>query len=109
MVFELTEEEPVVMEYMLFMRHTDFLPNYLPICHSEPFKTVRNILQEGMRRGEVKQQDVFVAGISFTGVILRAAELRLVGVYQNSLRDNFDCFMANAWNTVKTYDHQEEE
>jgi len=101
MVFEATEQDPVVMEYMLFLRHTEFLPNSLPICHSEAFQIVRNILQEGMNRGEVKTQDIFVAGISYTGVVLRAADLRLSGVYLHNLTECIDIFHENAWNAVK--------
>lgn len=101
LVFETTEREPIIMEYMLFLRHTEFLNNCLPICHSEPFQAVRYILKEGMTRGEVKTQDVFIAGISFTGLVLRAAELKLLGVFQKSLLETLDDFMENAWNAVK--------
>ena len=101
LVFEMTEQEPIIMEYMLFLRHTEFLSNSLPICHSAPFQTVRNILKEGMASGEVKTQDVFVAGISFTGVVLRAAELKLLGIFKYSLLESLEDFMNNAWNAVK--------
>lgn len=101
LIFEFAEQEPVVMEYMLFMKHTEFLPKSVPICHSEPFQIVRDILREGIEKKEVKEQDNFVAGISFTGVILRAVELRLAGVYCQSLTETIDSFMENAWCAVK--------
>lgn len=106
LVFNYTEQDPIVMEYMLFMRHAEFLHECTPICHSEPFKVVRQILWEGMQRQDVKQQDDFVAGISFTGVILRAVELRLADVYRHSLTENIEIFMENAWCAVK-YRHSE--
>lgn len=101
LVFEITEQDRIVMEYMLFVRHTEFLKDSAPICYSEPFKILRDILHAGMETQEIKQQDVFVAGISFTGIILRAVELRISGVYRHNLINSIDNFMENAWNAVK--------
>ena len=101
LVFEIAEHDPLVMEYMLFVRHTEFLHDSVPICDSKPFRTIRDILRDGMEKQEIKQQDVFVAGICFTGIILRAVDLRLAGIYPNSLLGTLDGFMENAWNAIK--------
>lgn len=74
LVCELTEADPVMMEYMLFMKHEEFLVDSPPICFTEPFKLLQKNLQKGIAQGEIRVEDCMIAGLTFTGVILRAAE-----------------------------------
>ncbi|MBW6508160.1 MAG: TetR/AcrR family transcriptional regulator [Desulfuromonadales bacterium] len=100
-VFEVTEKDPTRMEYLLFMRHADFLEDMPPVCLTEPFRLVRQIVTEGMSRGEVKQGDFFVSAVSFTGIILRAAQLNLQCVLPRPLSELSAEFIQNAWDAIK--------
>ena len=42
-----------------------------------------------------------MSAVSYTGVILRAAELRIQGVLQTPLSDCQDALIANAWAAIK--------
>ncbi|WP_298039926.1 TetR/AcrR family transcriptional regulator [uncultured Desulfuromonas sp.] len=101
LVFEIAESEPVMMEYMLSMRHVEFLPDSLPLCYSDAFRWVQQIVAEGIARGELKQGDHLLSAVSFTGVVLRAVELRLAGVIKVSLLDAGDELVENAWAAVR--------
>lgn len=101
LAFDVTESNPVLMEYMLYMKHSEFMADAVPLCFAEPFKSVRVMLEEGMRAGEVRQQDLFAAAISYTGVILRAVELRLLCVISNPLQEITDDLLENAWAAIK--------
>lgn len=99
--FDIAESDPVMMEYMLYMKHAEFMADATPICFAEPFKMVREYVEQGMAEGSIRQQDLFVAAICYTGVILRAVELRLLCVINRPLHEISDDFVANAWAAIK--------
>lgn len=104
LVFELTEKDPTMMEYLLFMRHVDFMEGSPPVCLTEPFRLVRQIITEGMERGEVRPGDYFVSAVSYTGVILRAAQLHLQCVLPKPLTQLQEEFIGNAWRAIRAED-----
>lgn len=101
-VYEMTEEDPAMMEYLLFMKHAEFMEDAAPICFSEPFQLIRQIIREGMDLGEIRRADPFISAVSFSGAILRPAQLRIQCVLQNPLPNLLDQLVANAWAAIKT-------
>ena len=99
--FEIAENEPERMQYMLTIRHDEFISNAIPICYSEPFRWIQQIVADGIIKGELKTGDPFISAVSFTGVIIRAVELRLSGVIKTSLLDFTDELINNAWATIR--------
>lgn len=103
LVFEVAEENPVMMEYMLLMKHDEFLSDVPPICAAEPFQLVQQIIGDSIRGGEIKARDTFLAAVAFTGVITRAVELRLKGVMEISLLDCSEELFNHAWAAIADY------
>ena len=101
LVFDLTEKDPSMMEYMMFMKHVEFMDGAAPVCLTEPFRLIREIVTEGMKKGEIKQGDYFACAVSFTGAILRPAQLHLQCVLPKPLSEMSEEFIANAWAAVK--------
>lgn len=99
--FDLVEREAVMMEYMLFMKHDEFMRDTTPICFTEPFKKVRAIISAGMDSGVLRRQDVYTAAITYTGVVLRAVELRLMCILPNPLPQISGDLLENAWIAIK--------
>jgi AcrR family transcriptional regulator len=99
--FDITESDPVMMEYMLYMKHSEFMSDAVPICFTEPFKMVRQIISEGIDSGDIRNQDVYVAAISYTGVVIRAIELKLMCVVSTDLHDLAPDLLQNAWAAIK--------
>lgn len=99
--FDIAESDPVMMEYMLYMKHSEFMTDAVPMCFTEPFKAVRLMLEEGMATGVIRQQDLYAAAITYTGVVLRAVELRLLCVINNPLQEFADDLLYNAWAAIK--------
>ena len=99
--FDITESDPVMMEYMLYMKHSEFMSDAVPICFTEPFKMVRQIISDGIDSGDIRSQDVYVAAISYTGVIIRAIELKLMCVVSTDLHDLSPDLLQNAWAAIK--------
>jgi AcrR family transcriptional regulator len=100
LVFDLCECDPEMMEYMLFMKHGEFIKGTLPLCFTDSFKLIRQIVAKGIKDGELKNGDDFLSSIAFTGVILRAAELRLMCVLEVPLHEAAEELMASAWSAI---------
>ena len=101
LVMDIAENDPVMMEYMLFMKHGEFLETANPICLSQPFRWVQDTVGEGIENGEVRPGDRMVAAITFTGVILRTIEVKFSGVLEPSLQDISEEVISNAWRAIK--------
>lgn len=101
LVLSITEMDPEMMEYMLLMKHGEFLSEEPPICATAPFLVIQEIIDSGIARKELKQGDSFIAAIAFTGVILRAVELRLMGVMKHKATQRADELFDYAWAAIK--------
>ncbi len=102
LVCELVEEEPIMMKYMLFMQHGGAVAGLSPICETDPFRFLQQHLRRGIADGVVRGgQDFLIAGLSYTGIALRAAELRMDGVLKEPLTAIRDILVENSWNAIK--------
>lgn len=101
LIFELTDIEPITMEYLLFMKHSEFMHCKAPICLSEPFRLIRDVVRDGMASGEIRQGDYFVSAASYTGAILRPVQLKLECALGPPLSDLADDLITNAWAAIK--------
>jgi AcrR family transcriptional regulator len=102
LVYIETDRDPITMEYLLFMKHAEFMDAMAPICMTEPFRLIRQIVTEGMARGEIRQGNYFISAVSYTGAILRPAQLKLECVLEGSLCDMAEELIANAWAAIKS-------
>ena len=100
LLFTLTEAEPEVMEFVLYARHREFLPERGPICSARPFRKMRDFVARGMETGEVRAVDPVVAAASVYGGALRMIHLRLDGVLERPLGEFLDEVWACAWRSV---------
>lgn len=101
MVFGMTESDAVMMAYMLLMQHGEFLQESRPLCSTEPFRMVQQIVAQGIDSGEIRQGNYFLSAVSYTGVILRAVDLRLQGVLEEPLTESAGELIGNAWASIK--------
>jgi len=101
LLFRITEEEPEVMTYMLFVKHKEFMSGVAPICSSKPFRQMREMIANGIKNGEVRPMDDMVAAASVFGGALRMISLRLDGVLQQSLEGYLDEIWRCAWQSVR--------
>jgi len=100
LLFRITEEEPEVMTFMLFVKHKEFMPSMAPICSSRPFIQMREMVASGMKTGEVRPMDAIVAAASVFGGALRMISLRLDGVLEQPLEVYLDEIWSSAWRSV---------
>lgn len=99
-LFEMAESEPLVMDFMLYAKHKEFLPEEKSICSSKPFELMRTIVAAGMESGEIRRMDVMVASTSLFGGPIRMIVARLDGVLQAPLPRYLDEVWDCAWRSV---------
>ena len=99
-LYILCEDDPLKMEYMLFMRHAEIFPEHVPICLSEPFAAVTAWIREGMLAGEVREGSAELAAGVFMGAVLKVVELRIRGVLKQSLPEVFEETFTLAWRAI---------
>ena len=100
LLFELTEQEPAVMRFMLFSRHREFIPDQKPVCSSRPFVQMREMVAAGMKSGEVREMTPVVAASAVFGGALRLIQLRLDGILDAPLPAYLDEIWQCAWRSV---------
>ena len=99
-LFRLTEDDPVAMEFMLHVKHREFIPDEKPVCSSKPFEAMRRIVVEGIARAEIRPVDVMVASTSLFGSALRMITARLDGVLPKPLPEYLDEVWEASWRAV---------
>lgn len=100
LLFELAEREPRTMGFMLYAKHREFLPNERPVCSSKPFETMRAIVAEGIRRGEICDLDPVVAATCLFGGPIRMITMRLDGILPEPLPHYLEAVWHCAWRAV---------
>jgi len=99
-LFEETEKNPDAMQYMLYAKHREFMPEEKPVCSSRPFTLMKEMVEEGIRTGEVRQMDINVTAASIFGGAIRLIFLRLDGVLDQPLPYYLEECWACAWRGV---------
>lgn len=100
MLFDLTERVPAAMEFMIYARHREFLPDEPPICSSAPFATMRRFVADGMDAGEVRRMAPMVAASCVYGGALRLIAARLDGILDEPLGTHLDVVWSASWQAV---------
>jgi len=99
-LFEMTEQEPEAMEFMLSSKHRDFLPNEKPVCSSAPFELMRDLVKDGMASGEIQNMDLMVASSCLYGASLRMITSRLDGLIDKPLPEYLEAVWSSSWKSV---------
>ncbi len=99
-LFAMTEAEPRTMAFLFYARHREFLPDEPPVCSSRPFVLLRELVERGMARGEVRRLDVLVASSSLFGGAFRMIASRLDGIVPEPLPAYLDEVWSCGWRAV---------
>ncbi|MDG6773410.1 TetR/AcrR family transcriptional regulator [Thiomicrorhabdus sp. ZW0627] len=101
------EQHPHVMQFVLTARHKEFMPELKPVCSSQPFMTLRNVIQQGMEEGVIRQMDLMVAAASSYGGVLRLIQLGLDGMLEKPLNSYLDEITQACWKSIAVDSNKE--
>ncbi len=93
LLFQLTEDAPEVVKFLLVINIKEILPEAKHLLETTPFNKIVRVIQNGIKEGEIRQIDPLLAYNYFFGVIIHTITLVLSG----SLPKNADSYQAQAW------------
>jgi AcrR family transcriptional regulator len=100
-LFLMTEQDSLSMRFILNAKHREFLPDEPPICSARPFVKLRDIVNQGMLGGEIRDLDTWVAAACTFGPALRLITLRLDGALPDSPDGYAQSVWDSAWRAVR--------
>jgi len=100
-LFSYTETHRNIVSYIFHPRHNEFISDEPPICNSAPFMGIRDIIQQGMDTGEIKQSNIWVASAAIFGGPIRMIHLRLDNVIEQPITELYDEMIEDIWHGIK--------
>ncbi len=101
MMFEWTENDPVLVEYLLFARPQDIFNEKISICSSEGFILVMDIIKYGQQNNEIKEGDPYPYYTILSGSVSRYIELYLEKKLTLPITDYIETAYEITWNAIK--------
>lgn len=99
-LLEISETDKDEMHYMLYAKHQEFMPEEKPVCSSHPFILMKQMVTDGIERGEIRPVDPHVAAVTIFGGAIRLIFLRMDGVLESPLPLYFEECWGCAWRGV---------
>lgn len=85
-----TETHYNIMAFVFHAKHTEFVPEEPLICNTLPFVKIREIVKKGMKNGEFRKLDPWVAASTIFGGVIRMIQLRLDNMIEKPLPDYYE-------------------
>ncbi len=85
-LFDMSEKEPHLIEFILYVKHKEFLPDAPPICSSKPFEFIKNFIKEKIDSGVFRDMDIVIASALIMGPVIRIIQLRMDSILKNDIR-----------------------
>jgi len=96
-LFSYTETHRNIIAYVFHSKHYEFITGEPPICDSSPFVAMRDIIKQGMKSGEIREHNLWVASSAIFGPPIRLIHLRLDGIVTKPLPTLLDETLISIW------------
>lgn len=100
LLFEYSETKPLIISYVLYSKHSEYINVGTPICSAEPFVRLRQIVQSGMDAEEIIKLDLMIASSVIFGGPIRMIQLRLDGLIKQPLPELYEALISSIWNNL---------
>ncbi len=97
-----TETHYNIMAFVFHAKHTEFVPDEPLICNTLPFIKIRDIVKNGMKSGEFRKIDSWVAASTIFGGVIRIIQLRLDNMIKEPLPTYYETLIDATFNGVLT-------
>jgi len=84
--FDMTESDPYMIEFILYVKHKEFLPDAPPICSSKPFEYIKDFIKEKIKTGVFRDTDIVITSSLIMGPIIRIIQLKMDGLVSEDIR-----------------------
>ncbi|MDO9423328.1 MAG: TetR/AcrR family transcriptional regulator [Methylobacter sp.] len=93
LLFKLTDDAPDVLRFLLILNVNEFLPEAKPLHESAAFKKIINIIEVGIKEGEIRNISPQLGYAEFFGIIDNILRLVLTGFLDRKA----DFYQSQAW------------
>lgn len=93
LLFKLTDDAPDVSRFLLVLNANEFLPEAKPLHESAAFKKIINIIEVGIKEGEIRNISPQLGYAEFFGIIDNTLRLVLTGFLDRKA----DFYQSQAW------------
>jgi AcrR family transcriptional regulator len=98
--FNLTDDAPDVMQFLLILKLNEFLPDEKPVMETAAYLKIIKIMQSGIKAGEIRTIDPLMANAYFFGIINNTLRLVLSGVLDKKAAAYLPQTWLAAWNVI---------
>jgi TetR/AcrR family transcriptional regulator, repressor of fatR-cypB operon len=102
-LFDLTETNPAQMAFMLYAKHSEFIPTVTPICSSKPFAIMREMVQGGIDNKEIVNLDLTIVSNCLFGGMFRLINLRLDNTVTDPLPEQLEAVWDCSWRSIAAH------
>ena len=93
LLFNLTDEAPEVVQFLLFVNIKEIVPEGKPLLETAAFSKIQRVIQNGINDGEIRSIDPLLAYGYFFGIIRHTLSLVLSG----DLPKIADSYQSQTW------------
>lgn len=93
LLFKLTDDVPDVMQFLLFLKINEFLPEEKPVLETAAFVKIIRIIEAGIKAGEIRNITPQLGYAFFFGIIDNTLRMVLTG----TLDKKADFYQSQAW------------
>ncbi len=98
--FEVAEQQPHALKFLLYARHQEFLPNHPAICQAKPFELLIVAAKEAIASGELRDVDPVIVVSSTFGGPMRLMLMKVDGVMDVPIEACFDASWECIWRGI---------
>lgn len=98
--FTLTDEAPEIMQFLLAIKVTEFLPEQKPLLQTPAFQKILGVIQAGIKAQEIRSISPLLAYARFFGVINQTLDMVLSGVLDKQADVYQSDTWGSAWNAI---------
>lgn len=93
LLFKLTDDAPEIIQFLLFVKCEEFLPETTPLLETAAFNKIKRIFQNGIKEGEIRSIDPILAYNYFFGIIIHTLQM----VLTKALPKPADNYQSQVW------------
>jgi len=93
LLFKLTDDAPEIIQFLLFAKCEEFLPEATPLQETPAFNKIKRIFQNGVKEGEIRSHDPILAYNYFFGIIVHTLQM----VLTKALPKSADSYQSQVW------------
>ncbi|MHB1664163.1 MAG: TetR/AcrR family transcriptional regulator [bacterium] len=100
-LLKMAQDDKIVLEYALNVKHKEIVKGGKPICSSGPFEILLTFLKNEMEKGNIKKMDAYISTVCLTGIPVRLIQIKWDNVINKPLDEYKNEVFECVWSVLK--------